>query len=283
MEDKGCTPELLRKLYIEENKTKKELYSLFNVTHGVLSRWMKESNIPERGMGNQKYTANYHIFDNIDTQEKAYWLGFLWSDGYVNDRRKTGRGEISIKLQLAKNDRTQLEKFKVFLESNNPIHEYKDKGFGGEYVSCRLMFSNMHMGKMLIEKYGLVPNRTDITKLQENISQELMRHFIRGVFDAEGSTAVYYHKEKHLKATSAFTSLKPLLEWIQDFLLENNITQSKTQLSKRYKDRNASDATFSISGTRQVLKFLEWLYQDSAIHIERKYDKYLELKQKLGE
>ena len=27
---------------------------------------------------------NRHIFDNIDNEEKAYWLGFIVADGYLN-------------------------------------------------------------------------------------------------------------------------------------------------------------------------------------------------------
>ena len=29
----------------------------------------------------RKYSFNEHYFDNIDCQEKAYWLGFFAADG----------------------------------------------------------------------------------------------------------------------------------------------------------------------------------------------------------
>lgn len=37
-------------------------------------------------------------FENIDTEEKAYWLGFLYADGYVN------ANEDKIELCLAEKD-----------------------------------------------------------------------------------------------------------------------------------------------------------------------------------
>lgn len=29
-----------------------------------------------------RYTFDKNIFDKIDTKEKAYWMGFIWCDGY---------------------------------------------------------------------------------------------------------------------------------------------------------------------------------------------------------
>ena len=47
-------------------------------------------------IANKKYTVNENYFENIDNEEKAYWLGFLYADGYV--RMKDGRsGELKLK------------------------------------------------------------------------------------------------------------------------------------------------------------------------------------------
>jgi hypothetical protein len=34
----------------------------------------------------QKYKINEDFFQEIDTEEKAYWLGFLYADGYIHVR-----------------------------------------------------------------------------------------------------------------------------------------------------------------------------------------------------
>lgn len=229
------------------------------------------------------YKLQQDAFDIIDTEEKAYWIGFLWCDGYVLDRRPKGKHEISIKLQLGIIDKSHLIKFKQFLGSEHPIKEYKGGSYSPDKKTVRLMFSNRHMGEVLINRYGLVPYRTKINSLVDNIPEHLIRHFIRGVFDAEGSASVYYNKGTQLKAICSFTSLEALIIWIQDFLLSKKIVNSKTKLDKRHKDRDSNDNCLNISGTRQCLRFLEWLYYDSTIFMDRKYDKYLELKSKLGE
>ena len=34
------------------------------------------------------YSCDYHYFDEIDTPDKAYWLGFLMADGCVMHQRR---------------------------------------------------------------------------------------------------------------------------------------------------------------------------------------------------
>ena len=41
-------------------------------------------NPPERH--NAIYNVDSHYFDKIDCEHKAYWLGFIVSDGFVNER-----------------------------------------------------------------------------------------------------------------------------------------------------------------------------------------------------
>ena len=46
-----------------------------------------------------------HIFDQIDTQEKAYWLGFILADGYLNTNKHM------LRIKLGDKDKHHLEKF----------------------------------------------------------------------------------------------------------------------------------------------------------------------------
>jgi len=62
-----------------------------------------------------KYKINDSVFSVIDNNEKAYWIGFLAADGYVD--YKTNR--IGLKLKLG--DIKHLEKFKTFLNFSGPI------------------------------------------------------------------------------------------------------------------------------------------------------------------
>lgn len=49
-------------------------------------------------------------------------------------------------------------------------------------------------------------------------------------------------------------------------------------MSKRHKDRNNNNFTLTVSGNRQTARLMEWIYKDATIYMQRKYDRYLELK-----
>lgn len=77
-------------LYDEAHLSMKKIGEEFGVSRSVISRVLKENNIEIR-KDNHVYKANYRIFENIDSPEKAYWLGFIAADGnvYVRDTNAT--------------------------------------------------------------------------------------------------------------------------------------------------------------------------------------------------
>ena len=85
-------------------------------------------------------------FEKIDTEEKAYWLGFLYADGSV------GSKEDKIELGLAEKDLKHIEKFKTFMNINNKI-SYREKT-----KSYRMSFRSAQCKQDLINK-GCVPKK----------------------------------------------------------------------------------------------------------------------------
>ena len=79
----------------------------YNCSNQTITRLLEKQNIELRG--NRKYFFNESIFDNIDTAEKAYWIGFITADGYINEKR----GWLSIQLQYS--DIDHLKKFAKFI------------------------------------------------------------------------------------------------------------------------------------------------------------------------
>ena len=52
---------------------------------------------------------NENVFDSIDTEEKAYWLGFIFADGYISLKGN------SFELSLKGSDSEHLDKFNKFM------------------------------------------------------------------------------------------------------------------------------------------------------------------------
>lgn len=76
-----------------------------------------------RIFNHKRYHFNEKFFDKVDTEGKAYWLGFLYADGYV-----TNRGVVS--LALARKDKEHVVKFASALElDKEPIYYHNTRSY----------------------------------------------------------------------------------------------------------------------------------------------------------
>lgn len=233
-----------------------------------------------------RYTYDITVFDNITTPEQAYWLGFIWSDGYVMRRERKIGVEYATKLTLAKNDKEHLEKFVKFMKSNLPIHEYKTNScYENSQNEVRVLINSTPFGIKLYHDFGIFPFRNDPSKTISRIPKALHKYFIMGILDADGSFSFYETLDRgriQLKVTISFQSVENLILFIRDYLYDNQLIESKQKYSKRHEGRDGDTFAYKICGIHQSTKILDFMYTDSKILefcIKRKYDKYKELKE----
>jgi hypothetical protein len=225
------------------------------------------------------YSFNKQIFDKIDTEEKAYWLGFIWCDGNVRMKKtknKSGYTESCVfKLVLGEVDLNHVILFKNFIKSTHPI-KVTPSGISS-YKKCNFInfiISSNEFGINLMEKYGLVSNRQYCEKVVSHIPKIYYKDFIRGIIDADGSLTTNGKGGFVLKITTN----ENLLLFINQYLFENNLINKKEHvLYKRHKNENLDDfcKTLEYGGNNQVYKILKNLYEESQISLERKKQKYL--------
>lgn len=224
-----------------------------------------------------KYYFNKNYFDIIDNSEKAYWLGFIWADGYVCKRERKGNYiEYDFKLSLSRIDTDHLEKFKKCLNSNHNILFYRKNtsSFCPQNEEARLSICNKYFGEILYEKYGISPFRTDFSKIIEQVPEKFYIDLIRGLFDGDGSFSKYKWNN-YQKLNVIFGGTESVLRFI-----ENQISPNSThKLYHRHKQGDKEWRTLNYSGVQQGLKILKLLYENSSIYLNRKYQKYLEYKQ----
>jgi DNA-binding transcriptional regulator WhiA len=194
-------------------------------------------------------------FETIDSEEKAYWLGFLYADGSV------GSSEDKIELGLAEKDLKHIEKFRDFMGISNKI-SYREST-----KSYRMSFRSANCKKDLIDK-GCVPKKSLILKFptEEQVPKTLIKHFIRGYFDGDGwFTNTDSCFQVGIIGTEDF--IKGFLDNIENVNKDNKIfTVHRTDGAKRY-----------VFGAYQdVLNFLNWIYEDSNVYLDRKYEHYLD-------
>lgn len=238
--------------------------------------------------GFEIYTFDKNYFDKINSKDKAYWIGFIWCDGYLSYRNRNGCESYDLKLSLSSEDINHLYLFKSYLKSNHIVKEYEIKnGFDTKNKESRLLICNKYFGKNLYEKYGLIPNRYITNKLINSIPYEFRYHFIRGIFDAEGTITrkfIEYKKTTAYEYSISFSTYEELLKYINDVFLQDQLTETHYKLSKRHSDGDCYCRCLRITGNNIVTKILNKIYEDSEnLNLERKYSRYIDLIQYIQE
>ena len=124
------------------------------------------------------YPRNEHAFDVIESEEAAYWLGFIAADGNVSNGR--------LRIGLSTRDVGHLRKFCAWLASDRPI--YSGVNTHGRPVStCEISSARLVEA---LGAYGIVPRKTYVMKRLPAVPQTLVRHLLRGYVDADGYFAL---------------------------------------------------------------------------------------------
>lgn len=198
---------------------------------------------------------NCNKFDMIDTEEKAYWLGFLYADGYVSDDNKLSLG-------LQAQDVGHLHKFNRFLELTTNRVSYSPKITPQKiYDFYRLTVGNTTLCNALKEK-GVIPRKSLVLMFpEENVfsDKSLIIHFIRGYWDGDGCISPISNQINVLGTKEFLLSLKQYLPEMsnRNVLIHKNVFQ------------------LGLSG-KKAYNLLKRLYENANIYLDRKYSKYLE-------
>lgn len=233
------------------------------------------------GLKYHEYNQNY--FETIDTQEKAYWLGFLYTDGYVSTNHRWG-------VELSIVDYEHLEKLNNALDSNIMIRTRtrKAKNYRGyevkETTNCSLTYRNKKMYEDLVSK-GVLPNKTHTLQFPSDsiVPKHLLKHFIRGLFDGDGSLVFHYkdvaRKDRGGRICRRLSKEISFVCKSTDFIETlHNVIFEECGVNFR-KDTNSRDnlALLRLSRKDDMGTFLEYLYSDSNIYLNRKHDKAMEI------
>jgi predicted DNA-binding protein YlxM (UPF0122 family) len=215
---------------------------------------------------NKKYSFDESYFEQINTPEKAYWLGFLFADGCVNIKHgKTGNTKGgTVQIHLKREDGYHLRNFVRELKGNIVVEETTAKCQGKIFETARLSINSIKMCNDLI-LLGCIPKKSLILEPPIGVPTEFNHAFIKGYFDGDGCFGYYPHL-KNSKMYLSIMGTESLLNWIKDDLIKqniNSITISKSK-SKAYELR--------INGRQNMCKFYNHIYNKSTWVLGRKRD-----------
>lgn len=200
-----------------------------------------------RESSREKLYVEESYFKSIDTEDKAYFLGLMYADGSVS------KNAFYLKLK----DEDIIQEFKKYLKAETNI-----KIINNQYS---LTICRQSMCNDLINQ-GCYINKTASIRFP-SLDKKLMRHFIRGFYDGDGSLILNANRSHNcLNFTSG--SLE-FLQQLQDNLKDISITNGGISKEKNY------EVWHLRYGGKQVHIILDWLYNSSNLYLKRKYNKYL--------
>ena len=251
---KGIDIETLVSLY-NKGKTVTEIAEIVNCNISNVSRRLKKRGYTivqdyskMRTTRYNRIKVNTNFFKTIKTEEQAYFLGIMFSDGSVS------KNQFYLKLK----DEDVVVAFKKALECDYQIlHNVSP------YNNYILEVSSTEMCNDLIN-LGCIPNKTKVLQFP-NIPKNLYKHFIRGFMDGDGCIRVGSTLGKCMfDITSAsYSFIQQLKSAIEPHAIHVGISKE-----------NKYDVWHLRCAGKQVKLILDWLYRDSTIYMQRKYFKY---------
>lgn len=239
----------------------------YNIGSYRIKSLLQKNNITIRSRNEQnkyspqnqrKYFINDNYLDNIDCEDKAYFLGFLAADGTI-------QSDGSIKIALSSVDKELLIKFQKVLETNYPIRDSITKD--GFNISTFVFRSNNIREQLT--KYNIVKNKTYTYTFPNNLEQKYISSFIKGYWDGDGTICL-----------SGGYPRTSLCSYKRDFLEEVvNKLESIYEIPRVnvYKKKDSNTWYFQYSKISSEKLYRLFYSKPSYLFLERKYLKFKEL------
>ena len=192
------------------------------------------------------------FFRLIDTDEKAYWLGFLMADGCNTNR--------VVMLGLATKDADHVRRFAAAVKSTAPIKS-RTNNFGNTYTAINVCSVQMCADLSL---HGVVKAKSKIAAFPK-LPLKWQAAFVRGVFDGDGCI--------HVKQIAG--GVFPMVEIVGARVLMRGIKVwcgrvGIRRASIRKHHQSTGVVVLWITNIADVVVFRDHLYSGATVALERK-------------
>jgi len=254
-------------VFMKENyhiKTNDEISKILNRTKSSVK--MKAIRLGLKKPEKRVYDET--VFEKIDTEEKAYWLGFILADGTINCDYISHNYELSI--ELKESDSGHIKKFIDFIKTDADV-KFRTRYSKSIDCTTTTAFVRIYSKKIiedLINK-NVCQRKTFLIEYPK-LDNTFFIWFLRGFFDGDGS--IYYYKRRNCYQANITYANKEFLELLQSKLKNLSINCYITTYTNSYKTKMYQ---LQIKGKKNARNFFELLYKNSTIHLDRKYELYL--------
>lgn len=229
-----------------------------DISARAIARVLKEAGVNTKRKNS--YTLNESFFSIIDNEKKAYILGLIYADGF--------NGGIN-HIAIGNKSEEYLREIADIIEYTGEIKP-RTSGYGT--VQYMISFSSKQMADDLAQ-LSVVTGKAETVETLPQIPKELIRHFIRGYFDGDGSVyqSTSSTKNKYGKRyTYQFIEVeiignRKFLETIGEELKEIGITYTFKKSNTPYMEY------IRIKGGRNLRTLADYFYKDATIYLGYKH------------
>lgn len=260
--------EELKIIQIYENNPDKtnvelrKLYKNFPKRNETLYNWLKILGKDSRTFKAKRYNYDRTKFSKIETEEDAYWLGFITADGCIIEHQWLG-------INLGAKDKDHLIKFLKYLgfEKEEDINSIITQGIGGAYTKDNIVYGVKICSNEIIqnlEDKGITPRKSNHEIPYKCKTIQLEKAYIRGILDGDG----------YLRSTQygiGVVGSQAICEYIREFTSKNICDISDHIIEIDGNIHRLSLAT----GIHKSSLIAHYYYDDASIYLDRKYQLYL--------
>lgn len=243
--------------------TNKELAEKFNINRSVVQSILKRNGIVLRKQTDTaRKTKLLHFNNGILTNNDAYILGLIYSDGNLTKN--------NIEISLNEDDKQILSDISNYVYGFEKLSYRPSRTFkrdGKTYQSraqYRLLISSLDVATKLRE-IGLCQNKSLVVRYPK-INEIYHKHFIRGVFDGDGCIFI---SNKYKNTNRVTIIANEMFCFDLKLIIEQNVN---IQVKINNKTNNVK--TLSITGNKQIKKFMSWIYSEADLKLNRKFTKF---------
>lgn len=263
----------MKEVYLTEgNISVSEVAKRFGVDRNVFMNYLKRCQINIKSFSDiRSYVTNPDFFNVIDSEIKAYLLGFFAADGHIEKHKN------NIKIGVHIDDSHILELYNKYICSNKCVLRcIPNKNM------VEISFGHVDIHQAIL-KLGFDNRKTYTWKSLPNIESNLMRHFIRGYFDGDGS--IMFNRRKAHNRLSGYNRKFSIACFNSDILksiasaigIEHYTIKHTEKNNFKIGDSNiktASGYLLDVTHKEDLKKIYYYLYNEAHFFFKRKKDKF---------
>jgi len=244
-----------------------KMSKLLKCSLNTIRRKMYKMNLSGHSVGVSRSNIKQDLYNSIDSEEKAYWLGFILADGCI---AKSGGTQRTIRVSLQRRDEQHLRKLAKFLGFNNKF--YYDTRNGHQRIV--MVFNAMGLASRLLQCGWNDFKKLGNTRILNAVPPAYQEHLLRGYFDGDGCISISKTKRKlrnHRWYANIVCKHEEPLWWFNSVIKSGTGIDRKVNhwLSRKPNSNGIYDLKWE--GATQLARVLNFMYDNASIYLDRKF------------